>query len=653
MKTGAAPVGWCPLNPFRQFVVRPARGLRTVVFLILALLTFASTAQPADGFVGRRAKRVLMIFSDARDLPGNVMLEQAIRTEMLAHSTNSIEFFGESMDASRFPNPRHYRPFREYIKNKYASAGMDLVIMFMSRDFTLARELPSALVTNLPCVFVVMNDLEVPDPPNGRPFTGIFQRFDVQGTLKFIFDLQPQTRRVVVFCGKSPADQATQQRIATAAQTMDGVAFEFWTNRPVAEFCDAAKTLTDGTVILLGTVQRDATGQPYYTSQVAQKLAEGASVPVYVLSEGLIGNGALGGNVISLENLGVQAGRIALRALAGAPANQIPVELRSNGVPMVDWREMQRWNIRASRLPPGCVVRYQPHSLWEGHRGLILLVGTIFVAQAMTIAGLLVQLNQRRRAETELQRQQTQLLHVSRVSMMGQLASALTHELNQPLGAILRNAEAGELFLRGEHPDLNELRAILTDIRRDDKRAGDVIDRMRSLFKRQSLASESLDLRELVEDTVAMARADADARQTKLKLEMPPELPGAQGDRVHVQQVLLNLILNGMDAMSGVPKTQRTLGVRVGETKNGNLQIAVSDSGTGIPPAVAEHLFDPFFTTKSDGMGMGLAISRTIIQAHGGDIWMTSSAMDGTTFTFILPRAGMQKVKEGDAPDAA
>ena len=174
---------------------------------------------------------------------------------------------------------------------------------------------------------------------------------------------------------------------------------------------------------------------------------------------------------------------------------------------------------------------------------------------------------------------------------MGQLATALTHELNQPLGAILKNTEAAEIFLQNNPPNLEEVRAILTDIRRDDRRAGRVIDRMRALYKRRSMALDRLDLRDLVEDTVAMTRADADARQIKVTVEMPPHLPEAQGDRVHVQQVLLNLILNGMDAMRNTPMPRRSLVIRLLETKNGNLQVAVSDCGGGITPKDAANIF--------------------------------------------------------------
>jgi signal transduction histidine kinase len=147
-----------------------------------------------------------------------------------------------------------------------------------------------------------------------------------------------------------------------------------------------------------------------------------------------------------------------------------------------------------------------------------------------------------------------------------------------------------------------------------------------------------------------MARPDAAARHVKLKAEISQPVPPAQGDRVHVQQVLLNLILNGMDAMNAIPKTRRWLIVSLAETQNRNLRVSVRDYGTGVSPDNAENIFDPFFTTKSNGMGMGLAISKTIIEAHGGEIWLQSNAMEGTTFTFLLPPAGSDKVKPGDLP---
>jgi C4-dicarboxylate-specific signal transduction histidine kinase len=304
---------------------------------------------------------------------------------------------------------------------------------------------------------------------------------------------------------------------------------------------------------------------------------------------------------------------------------------------MVDWRALRRWHISESRLPAGCIVRYRPRSLWEEHRSLILFSLAVFLAQAVTIAGLLAQRARRRRAEAEILIQRTELAHVARVSTMGQLSSALTHELNQPLGAILRNAEAAEFLLEREHPDLKEILAILADIRQDDQRAGNVIGRMRSLLKRHSLESNPLDLGDLLEETITLARSDALARRVNLTLQGPAELPVVHGDRVHLQQVLLNLILNGMDAMAGCAAAERLLTVRAKPTRDGSVEVAVSDCGTGIPPDKMKLLFEPFFTTKPNGMGMGLAISRTIIEAHNGKIQAENNAGRGATFKFTLP----------------
>ncbi len=591
-----------------------------------------------------------MIFSETRDLPGNVLMEQGVREEMLKDRANRIEFFTENLDAARFPTPNHYEVFKNYLKEKYAGQNLDLVMTFASRNFQQARELPGALGAKLPSVFVVANDINVSEVSSNASFTGIFQRFDVEGTIKFILHLQPETRRIVVIGGISAADQATMGQVAETTRSVEGVDFEFWTNRPIPDVVQAARMLTAGTALLLGPVQRDVTGQTFYTSQIVKVLAPDASVPVYVMGAGSIGSGALGGNVIDFENLGASAGKLALLALNGTPVNQIPVIVRSNGTPMVDWRVLERWNIKPSRLPEDCVVLYQPQSLWGEHKALIFLVGAGLLAEAITIVGLLLQRRRRQLAEAEIQRQRTELAHVSRVSTMGQLTSALTHELNQPLGAILRNTEAAEIFLQNPQPNLTEVRAILADIRKDDQRAGAVIDRLRNLLKRRQLVSSRLDLREVVEDTVALARSDAAAREVRLTLELPARLPPVKGDRVHLQQVLLNLILNGMDAMAAKPREQRVLTVRAGETGNGFLRVAVSDRGTGIAPEHAAHIFEPFFTTKADGMGMGLAISGTIIEAHGGKIWTESNATTGTTFVFILP--GLEQHSNGGLPTA-
>lgn len=607
-------------------------------------------AQTANGTQDLPVKRVLMIYNEGKDVPGNIVLEQAVRSELQKAVTNRIEFLAEYLDASHFSDKEHFLLFQNYLGKKYAGQKLDLIMVFPSRDYRLAGELPDALFPDVPVVFVAVNEMEVPEAIRKLGVTGIVQRFDLRGTLGLIMRLQPDTRRIVVIGGTTDVDRATLGRIAEASRALEGVEFDFWTNRPVTELARAVRSLPEGTAVLLSTVISDVNGHTYYMSQLAQMLAPSASVPVYVLGGWVLGSGAVGGSVVDSDDLGTRAGQLALRVLGGIKPEDLPIEVVTGGTPMVDWRVLRRWGIKENRVPAGSIVRYRPQTLWEQHRDLILVSLTVFLGQAVTIGGLLAQRRKRRWAEAEILAQRMELAHVARVSTMGQLSSALTHELNQPLGAILRNAEAAEILLQGEQPNLEEVQAILADIRRDDKRAGDVIDRMRTLFKRRSLVSGRLSLRHLVEETVALVRPDAEARQIKMVVQITPRSPVVWGDRVQLQQVLLNLLLNGMDAMSAIPRSRRSMVVQVREVKGGTLQVAVRDSGTGIAPEDAGHVFEPFFTTKPNGMGMGLAISQAIIEAHGGKISVESNAQDGTTFTFSLPRMKPEKAKAGGLP---
>jgi PAS domain S-box-containing protein len=259
----------------------------------------------------------------------------------------------------------------------------------------------------------------------------------------------------------------------------------------------------------------------------------------------------------------------------------------------------------------------------------------------------------RKQAEIDVRRQQTELAHIARVSTMGELAASVAHELNQPLGAILANAEAAELFLQQDPPPLDELRNILAAIRKDDERAAEVIRRMRGLLRKRELDRQPIAIDSLLEDVWRLVSGDAALRGVSLTTELAPALPRVSADRVHLQQVLLNLIINGMDAMADLPRDRRQLSVKTRLGANGQVEVAVMDSGHGIAPDKLPRLFDPFYTTKPHGMGMGLSIARTIIEAHDGRIWAENSASGGAAFRFVLPAIGQGRAaRAGSAVSA-
>jgi len=254
----------------------------------------------------------------------------------------------------------------------------------------------------------------------------------------------------------------------------------------------------------------------------------------------------------------------------------------------------------------------------------------------LCVRGVTIDVTSQKRKDAELQEQRDRLAHIQRVSALGQLSAALAHEISQPLGAILRNAEAGELFLRRAPPDLDEVAAILGDIQRDEQRAAAIIERMRSFMRPRESVLETLEVKELLEQVATFLKAEFRAHQTRLMLDLPSELPAVRGDRIQLQQVVLNLLLNCLDALHESPPERREVVLRASSTP-GTVEVAVIDTGPGIAADRRESAFEPFMSTKTTGTGLGLAICRTIVESHGGRIWAENNSGGGATVRFTLP----------------
>ena len=271
------------------------------------------------------------------------------------------------------------------------------------------------------------------------------------------------------------------------------------------------------------------------------------------------------------------------------------------------------------------------HWLMTVKRPLVSEDGT-----ASHVLGSGTDISERKRTELELEQQRSELAHLSRVTMLSELSGSLAHELNQPLAAILSNAQAALRFLDQASPDLKEMREILQDIVADDRRAGEVIQGLRTMLKKGELRQEPLDLNDVVRDVLRLVRSDMLNAGVSLTLQLAPDLPVVIGDRVQLQQVLLNLVVNGCEAMTGGADKRRLL-VSTELAADGGARLCVADSGPGIPSQNLERVFEPFFTTKKYGMGLGLSVCRRIISTHGGKLAVASDSSRGTRFYFTLP----------------
>jgi PAS domain S-box-containing protein len=656
------------------------------------------------------------------------------------------------------------------LTEKYSEQPPDLIILVFVGNLGIAGELLHQLFPGTPVIVAGFTEEEVRTDQFGPLVSGLAQRVDPRATLELILRLQPETRRVVVIGGTAEVDRSVLNRVKEAARSFaNRIDFDFWDNRSMAELRQAVTTLPPQTAILVSRIFRDGTGQAVISTQAAQSIAQWANVPVYVMTDLALGTGAVGGSVGSIEAFGKRAGELARLILTGTAPASLPFEVRTDSVPMFDWRALKRWGISESRLPPHSIIRFRQPSVWEQYGWYVLGALIIICLQSVMIVDLFRQRRQLRRVETELresqqlmelatnagelglwsrdlekgevwanphlrtlfglsqdeslrlndlliyihpddrtqvayeieraqlagipfeaefrivppdgrerwvaargktvsdsrgtrrmgvilditerkraderfrlaieelQRHREELAHVTRVSTVGELTTSVAHELNQPLGAILSNAEAAEMFLTADPPALDEVRDILADIRKDDQRASEVIRRMRKLLRKQELAPKSIEINEAVEEILRLLSIDASARKVVVKFERTAGLRRIWCDPVHFQQVVLNLVLNGMEAMAGLPEEERQVIVRTGPGNNGTVKVAVADFGPGIPVDSLSRLFEPFFTTKKEGMGMGLSIARTIVEAHHGQIWAENNSDIGATFYFTVP----------------
>jgi len=607
------------------------------LFFAWLVLPFAAAAEDAPPL------RVLILLGSDYSLPASVVEANAIRATLAAGTRRRVEFYTEALDANRMPLAEYEADYAGFLQRKYRGRQMDIVIAVQVAALDFAERHRAELWPGTPVVFCAMPAAWARGRTFGEGITGVTVTFDPVGTLDLALRLQPNARQVVVVGGVGEIDRAFLAAARQALRRYQGRLQATWLDHHTLEQMTAAVgQLPADTIVLYTAVSRDAAGQVFTPREVLAGLARASKAPIYGMIDTYLGYGITGGKLQSLEADGRAAAGLALRVLGGEAATAIPVLSPPPSECRMDSRELERFGLRERLLPAGCSVEFRQPGLWEQHKWEIVIVLLAIALQGVVIAALLVQRRLRRNAELAARQQFAELAHAARLATAGQLTAAIAHEINQPLSAILSNAEAAELMLAAEPPPIDEVRHILADIRSDDLRASEVIHHLRSLLGKHTPEMEPLDFNALVADVLSLLKVEASRRGVALETDFG-ELPPLYGDRVQLQQALLNLMLNGMDAMADIPPAQRRITVRTAANGSGGVAVAVADAGHGVPVERLPHIFDSFATGKKDGMGLGLSIARSIVEAHGGKIRAENNPDRGATFRFTLPANGNKK----------
>jgi PAS domain S-box-containing protein len=978
--------------------------------------SFTHAAEPGTGPV----KRLLLISTGSRLAPGFIIVDQQILAALNRTPAPKVEIYAENLDTVRFPAERSQRIFAEYLAEKYADYPPDLIMLLFVGSVAPPGKILSELFPATPVIVAGLTEEVLREDEFGSSVGGFAQRTDPEATLRVILRLQPSLERLVIVAGTAEIDRQLLRRVESAAHGLKGkLDIQIWNNVRVSELRERATHLPPRSAILFTRMFQDGAGQATISAQVGRWLSEWANAPVYVLSDGAFGTGAVGGSVASIEAFGQRAGELARRTLTGAAEEALRFEVLTATVPMFDWRALKRWSIDESRLPPGSIVRFRPESIWEQYRWYITAALLIIVMQSATIVALAVQRSRlrrmqdalthnqqlmalateagglglwsrdiksgdfwanasmrrlfdlgpqepahfedalarvhwsdraraigemeraqakgipfqtefcislpdgterwvlargrtvptssghtrrmgvvldlterrqaeeklresedrfrtmanaapamiwmsgtdklctffneawldftgrtldqelgdgwtrdvhaddlerclavygaafdnraqfrmeyrlrrwdgeyryildhgaprfqpdgiflgyigscmdvterkaaeeslrkeraflrqvidvnpnfifakdregrftlankavadvygvtvngligrtdadfnrnpeeirffrnvdlevmdtlqerfipeeritdtrgrvrwlqtvkrpligvdgrandvlgastditlRRQTEIQLQEQRAALTHVARVAIMGELTASLAHELNQPLAAILSNARAALRFMEYEPINLQEVREALNDIVSADHRAAEIIRQTRALVKKEENGREfgAVDVGSVVREVVALVRGDAILQDIRIFVEVEDDLPAVRGGAIQLQQVVLNILLNAFDAMKNTPAEARKVQVRAAADEGAMARVSICDCGPGLSSEDLGRIFQPFYTTKRDGLGMGLSICRTIIEAHRGRLWAENNPDHGTTFHFTVP----------------
>lgn len=602
---------------------------RSVLAALLLMLGAAVVAH------AQPPKRVLVLHSWGPEF-GDLYAKDT-RLQLSRELSGRCELYEQWLVSARFADSQDDSALAGYLNSMFAAHPLDLVITLGAPAANFVERHREVLFRGTPKLLADVEERRVTASRLTPGATAVAITVSFPALMQNILRVRPDTDSVAVVIGNSPIERYWVGQIRESLAPFNKrVAVRFLTDLPFSDVLRQVATLPARSAILYVLLSPDIEGIPPEESTALAQLHAAANAPIFSYADAYLGKGIVGGPLISGEEQGRAIAVAAARLLAGESPSQVRTVPIALGKPVFDWRELRRWKIAESDLPHDSDVLYREQTGWQRYRWEISATAAVLALMSVLIVRLLYEHGRWRMAEGNARQRMVELSHMNRRSTVGELSASITHELTQPLSAIGNNASAAGMLLEAPSPDLVELREINSDIAKDQRRAVEVIMRLRGLFTRAPSQITLIDLGEVVREVFELLAAHAFTRHISLSTRLYPGPLLVAGDRVQLQQVILNVVMNGIEAIDSAKKGEREI---VGRTSvdGASAQISIADSGPGLPGGNAEQIFEPFFTTKDTGMGMGLSIARSIIMSQGGRIWAENRSGGGAAVNFVMP----------------
>jgi signal transduction histidine kinase len=578
---------------------------------------------------------VLIVDQYAASLPWVAARNSQFRTLLNVDRVVRISIYEEYLDFNRFAGPQYKASVRLHFREKYRDKAIGLIVAFgpLALDYAVdmrAELWPKAAVVFGEVADTAINRSSLPAAVTGTTINITFGEMVIAARA-----LVPDLKHIALvgdLLENLPAYRHFKEEIPRVAHGFDVIDL---TGLTMEDLRKRVAVLPGQTAIIYTTINLDRAGVSYVPAEALSLVAQVANRPIVISTETFLGRGAVGGFVVTPQAVGQDAARLALRILDGEDASSIAATVSSTNKPIFDWRQLQRWGISESALPPDSEVRFRVFTVWEQYRFEIAFIVLALLLQAALISWLIYEHRRRSAAEVRSRSAMAQLAHLNRLETAGQLSASIAHEINQPVSGIALQAAAALRWLAVEKPDVEKVRDILTNISGAAHRAGDIIAGVRAMFKKDTNEKAAINLNNVINTVLALLQLDLQKEDVRVETSLEDQLPAVTGDPVQLQQVILNLIVNAAEAMLAVQS--RALRIQSRSTGAGTIRVSIEDTGAGINESDRARIFDPMFTTKATGMGMGLSICRSIIENHGGKIWVEPAPVRGAVFQFELP----------------